>query len=67
MSEVNELEETILAVLKKYPDSSCNFSEISRAVNKAPPTVKRAVERLFKKGKVVIDDKKSMKLVKLVV
>jgi len=65
MTEENELEDKILAFLRASPKSSFNFSEISRAVNKAPPTVKRAVERLAKKKKVKIIDKRSMKLVRL--
>jgi Mn-dependent DtxR family transcriptional regulator len=65
MSELNELEDKIMAFLSASPNSSFNFSEISRAVGKAPPTVKRAVERLTKKKKVKIIDKRSMKLVRL--
>lgn len=61
----DNLEEKIMAFLTASPSSSFNFSEISRAVNKAPPTVKRAVERLKKDKKVEIVDKRSMKLVRL--
>jgi DNA-binding Lrp family transcriptional regulator len=60
-----ELEDRILAHLQNNPNSSFNFSEISRVVGKAPPTVKRAVERLKNNNKVDIIDKKSMKLVRL--
>ena len=62
---MTELDDKILAFLKASPNSSFNFSEISRAVGKAPPTIKRAVERLANDEKVTIIDKRSMKLVKL--
>ena len=60
-----ELEDRILAHLQNNPNSSFNFSEISRVVEKAPPTVKRAVERFKKINKVDIIDKKLKKLVRL--
>jgi hypothetical protein len=51
--------------LEASPNSSFNLSEIGRAIGKAPPTIKRAVDKLHKNEKVLISDKRSMKLVKL--
>jgi Mn-dependent DtxR family transcriptional regulator len=62
---MTEIEEKVMAFLEASPNSSFNFSEISRAVNKAPPTIKRVVERLQKLNKVSVIDKKSMKLVRV--
>ena len=66
MSE-SEDEKNILAFLKESENKgkSFNFSEIGRKIDRAPPTIKRAVERLEKSGLVRIDNKKSMKLVSL--
>jgi len=65
MSNNSSLEERVLAFLRASPQSSFNFSEIGRAVGKAPPTIKRVVEKLEKREIVVVNDKKSMKLVSL--
>jgi len=62
---MSEIEEKVMAFLEASPNSSFNFSEISRAVGKAPPTIKRVVERLQKLNKVSVTDKKSMKLVRV--
>jgi DNA-binding Lrp family transcriptional regulator len=62
---MSEIEEKVMAFLEASPTSSFNFSEISRAVGKAPPTIKRVVERLQKLKKVNVIDKKSMKLVRV--
>jgi len=65
MSNNSNLEERVLAFLRASPHSSFNFSEIGRAVGKAPPTIKRVVEKLEEKKILAISDKKSMKLVSL--
>ena len=61
-----ELEEKIIAFLKSSPNSSFNLSEIGRAIGKAPPTVKRAIDKLEQQRKVKITNKRSMKLIELV-
>jgi len=63
---MTELDEKIMAFLQASPSSAFNLSEISRAVGKAPPTIKRAIERLEKIKKIMVIDKRSMKLVKIV-
>jgi len=57
----------IMAFLRAFPSGdSPNYSQISRAVGKSPPTVSKYIEEMSKDGLVKIVDKKSMKLVNLV-
>lgn len=60
---MNELDLKVLEFLKVSPDKAFNISEISRAMEKAPPTIKRVVDRLAEEGYIDIVDKKSMKLI----
>ena len=59
-----DLRNLVIDFLKKDKDGVFNISEISRAVDKAPPTVTKVVEELEKEKKVTISNKKSMRLVK---
>ncbi len=54
----------ILEFLKKQGNGN-NLSEIGRGIGKAPPTVLKYVKELATENKVVIIDKKSMKLIKI--
>jgi predicted transcriptional regulator with HTH domain len=60
-----ELKNKVLSFLKSAPDGVFNISEISRAVDKAPPTITKVVEELEKEKKITILNKKSMRLIKI--
>jgi predicted transcriptional regulator with HTH domain len=59
------LKNTVIEFLSKQPSKIFNISEISRGVDKAPPTITKVVEELEKENKVIVMNKKSMRLVKL--
>lgn len=60
-----ELKNKVLSFLATVPDGVFNISEISRAVEKAPPTITKVVEELEKEKKITILNKKSMRLIKI--
>jgi len=60
-----ELKNKVIKFLKKNSDGFFNISEISRAVDRAPPTITKVVEELEQEKKVTIFNKKSMRLVKI--
>jgi predicted transcriptional regulator with HTH domain len=59
------LKDKVIEFLAKQPNKIFNISEISRAVEKAPPTITKVVEELEKENRVLISNKKSMRLVSL--
>jgi len=63
-SDKKEVKKKIIEFLKKT-DAFHNLSEIARKIEKAPPTVLKYVNELQKENKVVVLDKKSMKLIKI--
>lgn len=62
--EKDLVKESILEFLRDHPIYH-NLSEISRSVEKAPPTVMKYVAELVDEGKIILLDKKSMKLIKI--
>jgi predicted transcriptional regulator with HTH domain len=59
------LKKKVIDFLKENKDKVLNISEISRGVDRAPPTITKVVEELEQEKKVTIMNKKSMRLVKL--
>ena len=59
-----QLKEDIIKFLNSV-EGYHNLSEIARAVGKAPPTVMKYVEEMKNEGKLIVIDKKSMKLIKI--
>lgn len=60
-----ELKRKITTFLKSTPNTYYNMSEIARAIGKSSPTVSKAIEKLEQESKVMVADKKSMKLIKI--
>lgn len=63
-ADKDAVKEKILDLLRRT-GAFHNLSEISRMVEKAPPTILKYVEELRAEGKLVILDKKSMKLIRI--